>query len=825
MPLPLLFRFLRAPGLPLATVATLGVGIGALLTTFMLVDAALWRAPPLPDADRIALLYTTRVSPSRPLYRERWSFAAITLLRPLTADLADVANYSRTTLTLTGGEEPESITGEIVSARYFSILGTGALIGRTFVDSEDVAPGAHAVMVLSYDLWQRRYGGAGDILGRTSQVNGVTFTIIGVMPQGFRGLTDQAQLWVPTMMAPFLNYPEYLTTNQNFISVVARLRPSVDLSRARTAMEILGKQIHGALPVEDPDPAETVSATAVSLNEARVDRLTRRSLLVLFSAVALLYLLACANATNLLLGRAVSRRREAAILAALGGAPRQLLRRFLPEGITLVTASALLAVLLASWAIQFVAIPATFWGPRNFYGSLAPFAEPRIDLRFMVFTVALTLVTMLLVAWAPAASSTRMDILAALREGSRGAAGRAGTLRHPTLRGGIVALEAALAMLLLVGAGLMIDSFVRMRRTDLGIDPNNVLTFWLVPPEVRVPTSAAPAYISRMLQAISAVPGVVAVTVDGGAPVSGTARSTLFIAGRPAPRPENAPPVLRHYIAPDHFSVLRVPLLRGRLFNAGDIAGRPRVAIISASAASRFWPDQDPLGQRVWFGGGSSFDRPDSSAQIVGIVGDVVHEPLDVTPNRNDFYTPYPQFTYASRMFMVRTAGDPLQYVSAIRRAVQSVDPDRPLLELQTLTALIGSSWSRQRFDATLFGAFAVVALLLATSGIYAVVSYAVGQRTREMGIRMALGAQPPAIVRLILREGMGFPALGLLAGLAASLLLGHFLQAALYEVTPADPVVLISTIGVLLLASLFACYTPARRATRQDPLIALRAD
>jgi predicted permease len=270
---------------------------------------------------------------------------------------------------------------------------------------------------------------------------------------------------------------------------------------------------------------------------------------------------------------------------------------------------------------------------------------------------------------------------------------------------------------------------------------------------------------------------------------------------------------------------LSVPLLRGRVFTDADRAGSPRVAIISASAARHFWPGADPLGQRVWFGGGSSFDRPDSSAEIVGIVGDVVHEPLALKPNLDEFYTPYTQFTYASRVVMVRTAGDPITMVPAIRRAVQSVDPDLPLSDVQTMDERIGNSMSRQRFDAMLFGGFAALALLLATSGIYAVVSYAVSMRTREMGIRLALGATGPAVIRLVVREGMGFPAIGLLLGVASSLTLGGALRAVLYQVSPTDPGVFAGAVVLLLAVSIVACFVPARRATRVNPLVALRME
>jgi putative ABC transport system permease protein len=813
---------LRVPGFALAVIATLALGVGALITTFTLVDAALWRLPPLENANRIALLYVTRSSPRQPFHRERWSYPAIQQLKAQSAGIGTIANYSGSNLSLTGIDQPEWLTGEIVSPEYFLVVGAAPVVGRTFLASEDVV-GANAVVVLGHELWQRRFAGDRSIVGRAIQLRGIPLTVVGVMPAGFRGITDKAEYWIPTVMAPRLTYDEYLTTRQNFISVVARLGPGIDITEARSALAVFAQRMGDDLS-EDPDSLDVVGATAMPLNEARIERNTRRSLLLLFGAVALLYLLACANAANLMLGRAANRRREAAILSALGGAPSNLWRHFLPEGIALVLLGCLAGLGLAGVANQFVSTPTDVWGPRNFYGSIGAFAQPSIQLRALGFTAVLFAMTLVLVAWAPAVSAARVDILTGLRDGSRGASSRAATLRRPSLRGFIVALEAALAMLLLVGGGLMIDSFRRMRQTDLGVNTDRVLTFWLRPNEVRIPPEAAPAFVSQILNAISRVPGVVAATVDGGAPVSGTARSTLYIPGRGFTR-QTAPPVLRHYVAPDHFKVLGIPLVRGRVFTDGDIAGRPRVAVISESAARRYWPGQDPLGQRVWFGGGSDFDAPERSAEIVGIVADVVHEPLDVKPNRNEFYTPYMQFTYASRMVMIRTSGNPMDVLPGIRAALRTVDADLPMVELRTLNDLIGRSWSRQRFDAALFGSFALLALLLASSGIYAVVAYAVAQRTREMGIRMALGAQPAAILRLVIREGMTLPVVGLIAGTVGAFVLSRFLQATLYEIKPTDPGVFAASIVLLTMVAALACLTPAFRATRQDPLITLRSE
>ncbi|HSE68879.1 MAG TPA: FtsX-like permease family protein, partial [Gemmatimonadales bacterium] len=312
---------------------------------------------------------------------------------------------------------------------------------------------------------------------------------------------------------------------------------------------------------------------------------------------------------------------------------------------------------------------------------------------------------------------------------------------------------------------------------------------------------------------------------DGGAPLAGTASSVLYIEGRPMPGPGQAPPVLRHYIAPDHFVTLGIPVRRGRVFTAADVAGAPRVAVISETAARRFWPAEDPLGKRVWFGGGSSFSSPDSSAEIVGIVGDVVYAPLDLRPNFASFYTPYAQFTYAARMVFLRTAGDPMSVVSRVRKAVATVDPDLALQEVQPLTDIVNDSWARNRFEAILFGGCGVAALSLAASGIFAVLAYLVADRTREFGIRIALGATPRHVLWQVLREGMSFPLVGLVIGVGLSLVVTRLLRSSLYEISPQEPRVVVGTAVLLVVVSVAACLIPGWRATRADPVQALSAE
>ncbi len=836
MILPALFRRLwRARGLSLTVACTVAAGVAILTTAFALFDAAVLRAPPFPGADRLAIVYTTHVARTQGRYHARWAYTRIRMLRTLARSFSHIASYTGpVVLTLTGsrgsagsaGEaSSESVSSEIVSPSYFQTLGVNAAIGRTFPADDTDAAGTHPLAILSHRLWVTRFASDTTLIGRTIRVNRTVLTVVGIMPPGFRGLSDKAQLWVPTSMAPVLTYPEYLTSDQNFITVVARLAPNATIAGADAEMRMLGPRIYEAIPEVDADPLDRAGATAVLLNEARVHPTVRRAVLVLLIGVALLHLLACANATSLLLARALARRHELAVRLALGSGTRRLFWHCFAEGAVLTLMGGAAGMVLATWANALIPAPADMWGPRNFYGSLAPFADPAFSWRALLFGCALTVVSAIVVALAPALSARRVSSLTWIRAGGRGASEGAAPRGHLSAHTVLVVLETALAVVLLVVGALMIDSFSRMRATELGVDDGHVLTFSLQPPEAQVPTSAAPAFIGRLLDAITAVPGVVSATVDGGAPVSGTARSTLFIAGRVWPSPRDAPPVLRHYVAPAHFRTLGIPLLRGRPFTSQDIAGRPRVTIISESAARAFWPGVDPLGQRVWFGGGSSYDRPDSSAEIVGIARDVMYEPLDVGPNRNSFYTPYMQFSYGWRIYFVRAVGDPAALVPGIRQAVHNVESDLALRDVQPLRDLIGASWSRQRFDAWFFGGVASLALVLAASGIYSVVTYAVGRRTREMGIRLALGAQPRDIVRLVVRDGMVAPAIGLAVGTGAAFGAARFLRASLYGVAPTDVRVMAMALTLFLLVALIACAWPARRATAVDPCETLRAE
>ena len=815
----------RARGLSLGVGVTLALGVCALTVTFGVVNAALFREPPFADAGRLALLYLERNPSGEPQRRERWSFSRFQRLRGEQKSFVDVATWAPSSFTLSGGPVAEPVNGERVSAGYLSLLGASTARGRFFTDAEDDPGRPTPVVVLGDGLWRRRFDGDAGVIGRTVRLNGVPLTVVGVMAPGFSGLSARAELWIPSTMAPQLTYAEYLTTNQNFISAFGRLRPGVTLEAARSELAVIGASINRALPSDRDHPDERVTGGAIPLNEARVDKTVQRSLYVLLGATALLHLLACANVMNLFLGRAAARRRDSAVRMALGSSGGRLFSHLFGEAFVLALISGVVGLALSPLVSAILSPPTSLWASRAFSGNLSSFDTPSFGALEMAFGLALALITALLVALPPALSAFRIDLSSGIRVGARGIVGGGLSLRRPSPRGLIVGLEAALAMLLVAAAGLLIDSFERMRRADLGVDAAHILTFWVIPSDARVPADQASAFVTRLLDAVSAVPGVLSATVDGGGPVSGTASSTLFVQGRPAPPPAQAPPVLRHYIGPDHFKTMGIQVLRGRAFTTMDTAEAPRVTVISETAAKRFWPDDNPIGQRVWFGGGSSFDSPERSAEIVGVVADVVYAPLDRQPNRASFYTPYTQFTYPSRMVFVRTASDPMAVVSGVRRAIATVDPELAMRDVQPMSEVVTGSWARHRFDAVLFGGFGILALLLAASGIFAVLSYAVQTRTREFGVRIALGADSARVLRDVLREGMGFPIVGLLVGVMLALPLTRLLQSTLYEVSPQEPRVFIGTAALLLITAVFACVIPAWRATRTDPMEALRAE
>jgi putative ABC transport system permease protein len=600
------------------------------------------------------------------------------------------------------------------------------------------------------------------------------------------------------------------------------LRDGVSFDAARAELAVLGGAIQREVPSDTDVPGLRFGATIVPLANARIDASTRRPLVVLAASVACLLALSCANVAGLLLGRVASRRREIAIRVATGATRARIAQQLLVES-ALIAITGTVAGLLAAMPVasQLMLPPAAARG-RNFYGALGEFAAPRIDVNVAAIALALTAVTTMAVGLVPALRATALDLTSDLKNGSAAVTDGRARSRSRQL---IVAVETGLAALLLFCGGSLVSSWRRLSTTDLGFEPAHVVTFNIRPSEVRYPVARAAALMDRMLDEIRRLPDVVAVSVDGCTPVgTGCASSWLFVVGRPVPRPDEAPSVLRHYVAPDHFRVLGVPLLRGRNFDAADRAGRGHVVIIDELAARRFWPNQDPIGQRVWFGSGTGFDRPDSSAVIVGVVGDVAYQSLDEHPYQPNFYTPYAQFTYASRTVLVRLRSDPTAAESDLRQAVRRADPNLAPFDLRTMDDVLSNSWARLTFQIRLVLAFAVFAALLAGTGLFAVIAQAVGARHREIGIRVALGATPSRVARAIGVAGAMPALMGLAGGLAASWLAGRALAAIVYGVRAFDASVLFGVATVSLLVIAGAASLATRSALRVDAVDAVRA-
>ncbi|HET9262684.1 MAG TPA: ADOP family duplicated permease [Vicinamibacterales bacterium] len=814
----------RMPVFTAAALLSLTLGIGSSAAIFSLVDAAMLRRPPFADADRLAVLNITQRTPREGELRHRWSWPRFQLLKRYARSFEGVATSSNNVVTVTGSSRPEPLAVEIVSTDYLGVMRAPLVSGRGFVEGDGIVGAPSSSVVIGYDVWQRRFGGIEDVVGSPLELNGIALTVVGVAARGFNGVSGLAQAWIPATVAPLVTYRDYLTTNQNFITVIGRLRRDVTIDSARAELAIVGARIHAEQASEADTPQDEFSATAMTLNDARIDVATRRALMLLGAAAALLLLIACANVAGLLVGRAAGRRREIAIRLAIGSDRARLVRQMLIEGGVLAAAAGGLTLVVTAWIMPFLRIPATLARGRNFYGAVGEFATPTVDWRLFAFTFAICACTVLLFALLPALRSTRIAIAADLKAGGGGASRGPARL---ALREAIVGLQVCLAVVLLVGCGLLLSSYARLRHTPLGFDPDGLVTFMIRPSEVKYDTTRAPALLDRVLEQIARVPGVEAATVDGCAPLSTQcANASLRIVGRPLATPADAPSVLRHYVSPNHFKTLRVPIIRGRGLEERDRAGSPAVVVINEAAAQRFWPDEDPIGKRVWFEGATAFDSPEASAEIVGIVGNVAYQPLGENAIQPDFFTAYAQFTYPNRMVLVRaTAGESLALVPQLAQAVRRADPDLALFDVQTMAARAQLSWSKHSFQTALFAIIAFIALSVAATGVFAVTSFFVTSRSREIGIRLALGANAGQIARAMIGPTIRFALPGAAAGIAGALLLGRAMRAALYETSPLDPVALGGAVSVLIGAVIAAGYLPLRRALAVNPVDVLRSE
>ena len=804
----------RSPGFTLVAVFALAVGIGANTAIFSLVDASRARALPYADPSRLVLLWGN-VQRAR-VERRGASYPDYLDWRARAKSFEDLAAFDGQTLTLVGGEEPERISTEFVSAPYFALLGERTARGRTFRADEDDVAKPQQVVVLSDGLWKRRFGADPNVVGRSVTLCCAprSYTVVGVMPPGFKGLTDAAELWVPfAMYAP----PDVMASRgTRGFAALARLTPGATLESARREMDAVSRQLER----EHPDTNEKRAAEVSPLDVELFGPL-RPALATLMAAVAFVLLIACANVANLLLARSEVRRREIAVRTALGAGRGRLVRQLITEGCVLTFAGAAVGLLLARAAVAALVAQS----PVPFPSFLAPGLDPRVA----AFTIAVSMACGILVGLAPGLQALAVDLGASLKASARGSDGP----RSQRMRGGLVVAELSLAVVLLIGAGLMIRSVRNLAALNPGFDSSSVLTLHVSIPRAPTPPAAAGAtdvtagppppvvYGRALLDRLRGVPGVVAAALGTDVPLDGNAAASFYSAeGHPATDATNAPRAYVHRVSPDFFATLRIPVVAGRTLTDADAApGAAAATVVSERVVRRFWPGQEPLGKRIKFGSQAS-NSPWMT--IVGVVGEVKYRGLPDNPTADpDVYVPFVDRNSLLAL-AVRAAVPPASIVTPIRSAIRAADPSIPIYGVAPMADLIAGQTAQSRFTMWLMGVFAAAALMLAAVGIYGVMAYLVSQRTREIGIRLALGAEGGDILRLVVGSGARLIALGIAIGVAAAFALQRLVASLLFDVTAADAA---SGVAVAVLAgvALLACYVPAVRASRVNPIGALR--
>lgn len=715
---------------------------------------------------------------------------------------------------ISGHGRPERLNGANVSPNFFRLMGSEPILGRHFLEEEE-QPGSSKVVILSHSLWQRQFAGDPGIIGKAINLNGETHTIIGIAPVGFHfpranelpsfvGVSSPTDLWRPMTMSE-----DFVTRKRanHQLCVVAKLKPGVTREIAQTEMTSLAARLEQSYP----DSNQGIGVKVVPLTEQVVGNF-RVALLVLMGAVGLVLLIACANVGNLFFARSAARQKEVAVRTALGATRWRILRQFLIEGLLLSLVSAIFGTLLSLWGIKAMLSLSQSKLPRGY--------EVGIDGIVLAFTIAIALLTTILSALAPALQTSRINLADSLKEGSRGLPGGR---RSTQVRGFLTTFEIALSLVLLIGAGLMIRSLATVLKVDPGFNTENTISMNLALVGSRYPTATKQiAFFQDVNSRVKALPGVQTAGLISSVPLSGGVYAGGFsIEGR-TPASENDELVSdRRMISPDYFEALGVPLLRGRGFSAQDDQTSQGVAIVSESLARRFIPGEEAIGKRIKLGGRDS-TRP--WLVIVGIAGDVHDRALE-SDGRPCVYVPYPQFPASSMTLVVRGLSDLKPLISAIREEVWAVDKDQPVTDIKTMDQFVSDSVSSRKFNALLLSMFAGLALVLATVGVYGVIAYSVSQRVQEIGIRMALGAQPSNVVRLVLRQGMMLVLIGVAMGLVASLALTRVMTSLLFGVSATDPGTFLAVSGLLIVSALLACYIPARRAAKVDPMVALRSE
>ncbi|HKU62295.1 MAG TPA: ABC transporter permease [Gemmatimonadales bacterium] len=778
----------------LTAILTLGLGIGANIAIFSAVNGVLLRPLPYPDPDRILTVWGHHAS----IGRETASLPDFLDWRKARS-FSGMAAWTSATFTVTGSDEPQVVSGALVTPDYFRVLGAPVPAGRDFRDDE--ARGAARVVVLSQGYWERAYGGRPDVVGRRITLGGVPYTIVGAGARGL-ALPAEVDVWTP------LQTDTTLGRRSDFLQVIGRLAPGATPETARVELTTIARR----LEAEYPETNAGWGVELIGLQERIVGEI-RPALLVFLGAVGLVLLIACANVANLMLVRVAARERELTIRAALGASKKRLVRQLLTESVLLALAGGLLGLGLAAWGVGALRALEP--------GTLPRVEEVGLDARALAFALTLSVTTGLLFGVVPAIRALGVDLRGGLAEGGRALSGTRSATRT---RAGLVLAEVALASVLLVGAALLLRSFVGLTRVDPGVAVEGILTARVTLPRSRYDDPARQvAFADALLDRARALPGVSSAALGTGAPVDGGLPYWAFaMGGVEQPPPEVVQDAVIYQASPEYFHTFALPLIRGRLFDAGDRADRAPVAIVSQGLAQRYWPGRDPLGSRI------TFDDPTDSAAawmtVVGVVGDVRQDGA-VSPAYPQIYVPFAQDASRAIVVSLRTARNPLALAGPLKQALEGVDPSLAFSQVTTMEQRVAGTLARPRVNALLLGAFAATALLLAALGIYGVIAYSVVQRTRELGIRVALGASAEAVLGMVMRQGLTPVLIGLVVGLGAAAIGSRVLRSLLYGVSGTDLAAYAVVAAFLTAVAAAASYLPARRAARSDPVKALRAE
>jgi putative ABC transport system permease protein len=790
---------LKRPGFAAIAIMTLALGIGGSTAIFTIVNAALLRGLPYKSPDRLYHMWER--TPQGEFSKREFSYPDYQDYQQNNV-FEGLAAYTGGRVLVSGLGEAESLPGPRVSANFFNVLGVEPLLGRTFQAGED-QPGGPKVTVLTYGLWQRRFGGDRSIIGRGLTINGESYTIVGVLPASFQFALRPAELWIPYQ--PTQN--QLTRRGLHGTNLIGRLKPSVTESQAQSDLSVIGSRIEQQY--NDSHAGTTVRI--VPLQEEVVGNV-RPILLVLLAAVGFVLLIACANVASLLLTRSLARQKEVAIRSALGANRWRVIRQLLTESVLLSLAGGAAGLLIAYWAVPALvaALPQNQLNAMPFLNSLS------LNAGILAFSFALSLLTGLVFGLAPAWQSSRLDLNEVLKEGGRHTAGGA-THR---LRSAMVVTEIALAVVLLVGAGLMMKSLLRLLQTNVGFKTENLLTVGVVLPASKY--TQANQFISfndQIQERVRALPGVSAAGTVDILPLNAGNTTRFYIDGDPVPAPGKEVEANLRVVSDTYFQTLGVPLIAGRTFDERDTPDKPESVIIGKTIADRMFAGRNPVGMRLRYAGGQA-----DPMTIVGVVGDVKITGLDQAV-RPVLYYAFRQNSSPFANIVTRTDGDPAALAAAVRSEVRNLEPDAAILNVNTMDQMIAQTPASfmRRFPALLISIFAGVALLLASIGIYGVVSYSVSQQTHYIGVRMALGASPSAILSMVLKQGLVLAVAGVAIGVAAALGLMRLLKTLLFEVSTNDVGTFAIVAGALFVVALLACYLPARRATKVDPLIALR--